>query len=413
MLYPISKIRITAGYRFDDKVGKLDANHSVGQKEKVQSGGIQITTGDGIFDAGLSSTEFVETNVAHDGDGLSLYAGTKQDKNLFAAVSVNNKDYDPAMINAGKTLEINNTDFSGAYNFSNNLSLSSVFSKQERNNTNAGSLSFEDTYFSTSLNISSRLGKAAVTYKNVDRDFTGGAINTKTTKSFRLKASTDLTKFLGFKLDYTHGYNDVSGISNLGLTNFDEFSGEFRNQKLSFNLIGFKKFSLEYYEIHNYKNYNPIATQGTMAYKTNNSGFTSTYLANDSTTLNMSYYTLESRMVSRQKFWRDNAGTGLADNVDLTFAIDYDTTLLQLGAEYQLMGNTTLCLDYLLANSSLADLHQDNMINERELGISLQKELNKRRSLKAGVTRNYYDDRLDSTTSDKSTAIQFELINKF
>ena len=72
-----------------------------------------------------------------------------------------------------------------------------------------------------------------------------------------------------------------------------------------------------------------------------------------------------------------------------------------------------MSFNYSTAASHVADVIASNEIRERTISLTMEKQLNAKNLLTAGISRTYYVDRLDTTFSPKSTLLELEIVRKF
>ncbi|MFH1538282.1 MAG: hypothetical protein ABIH66_04935 [bacterium] len=411
-ILPLSKVHGSLLWGVEDKVGRASSANYVGQKNEKRA--VELVGNAGIANIllGFADEELNERYRAHGSDEITASVNLAPSVKTFGIFSYEKKDYDLAMTTMSSSIEQENTELSTLFTLNKNLYVSSVFSRQDRSNSTGGAISYEDRYFSTTLGYRNRFGKFGLTYKNVDRDYTGADIADRDNRSLQLKGSTRWS-FIGFKLDYVHGYKDSSGITNSNLIDFEELNTEYGKTSLTFSLLDFKKFAFNFHLKRDYRKHSPHASYGTSENVSTNNGFTSHYMAEENLIFFLNYYELKNIMQGRQKFWRLDSGTGLMANIDTTFEIYDDTNYFQIGGVYSYTAATDIILDFYSANSKLLDPQDSNRIRERVLTLKVEHEISKTNAVNSGITLNSYEETLGPEFSSANTLYEVEFARKF
>jgi len=405
-ILPLSKIHGILTWGVEDKTGRKSATGFVGQKSENRSLELVGEAGMARILLGLGQEELNERYRAHGSDEMSVSVSLAPSANTFGILSYNEKEYDLDMAVRSSTIERENTDLSALFTLTNNLYIASTFSNRQRSNTTAGSLSFEDNYFMTNIGYRSSMGKLGLTYKMVNRDYSGTGVDSLDTESLQIKGSTRFS-IIGLKANYVHGYRDMAGVNNANLINYEELNSEFGRSEIEVSLLGFKKFALAYHLKRNYRKNTIYATYGTSSNQSVDEGFSSHYIADEDLMLYMNYYELENRMQGRQLFIRNGRV------LDSTYQIYDDTDYFQIGGVYSYARATDLKFDYFYAQSDLLDPHDSNRILEKVLSLKLEHEITRTHSVNTGFTWNSYEDGLDGSVSRGNCMYEIEFLRKF
>lgn len=409
-VFPLSDFGVAVKYSIEDKAGRIATPTYVNQENEVSEVDVRGRIGGLVVTAGLSDEEFSENDYAHETDGAEAAVNWTPGDYYFGAAWAK-KDIDPAMTNPNSTIELTRTDLVSSLLFAHNLSLTTLYSSLKRSNLADGAISYDADTIYTALNISSRFGKAVISYKNVQKDFANADIDSLDTETFAIKGSSKIS-FLGVKAGYIHSDRDASGVSD-NLINFSEQNAESTKQNMEVYLIGFKKFWMSVYGNRTSNKYTPSAIYGTTVSQSRVVGVSSSYAANENFMLTLNIFENQDRMESRQRFWRTDDVSGLNTIIDTTFQIADDTDYFQATAYYNYSSATDITLDFTASSSNLKDPQRDNRVKERILTLSIDKELTHSYSLNTTFTISSYDDMLDPTFSKGNGMVEMELTRKF
>lgn len=409
-VFPLYDFGVAVKYSIEDKAGRIATPTRVNQENEVSEVDVRGRIGGIVVTGGLSEEDFSENDYAHETDGAEAAVNWTPGDYYFGAAWAK-KDVDPSMTNPNSTVELSQTDLVSMLPFSDDLSLTTLYSNLQRSNQADGAISYDVDTIYTALNISSRFGKAVISYKNVQKDFEDADIDSLDAESFAIKGSSKIS-FLGVKAGYTHSHRDSSGVSE-DLINFAEQTAELSKKDIEVHLIGFRKFQMSVYGSEISNKYTPGALYGTTANRARCVGVSSSYAANENFLLTLNIFENQDRMESRQYFWRTDDVSGLNTILDTTFQIADDTDYFQATAYYNYSSSTDITLDFTASESRLKDPQRDNRVKERILALSIDKALTPSYSFTTVLTVSSYDDMLDPTFSKGNGMVEFELTRKF
>lgn len=396
----------------EDKVGRRSSHDYVGQKVKRKSISAQGKLS--MFQLLLSFGEeqFYNNTSAYDADEMAFYATLGATGKRKIQFGTTEKKIKPFMSNHSPGLKLSNNDISNAMFFGRNLYLLSFYSNQKRERDTTGYLMFEDNYYSTSLNYRGKTWKGGVSYKKVERDYSGARISGDDSETLTVEGSTSLS-FIGLKGKFEHSYKEVSNLPTDDLIIFAERESEFAESKVTANLLGFKKFGLTYTENRKYKKYIPHFTYGTMTNISVTQGLSSYYIPDERSSFNLSYYILENKTSGRYKFWRQSDFSGLFDSIDSSLSIYNETEYVHFGGNFIYSEKVSFHGSIYSSLSRIHDPNGDNRIRESALNIGMTKFYPMDISLNLGLTLSKYSEMVYSGFAGGNAELDVEVLKKF
>lgn len=404
--------RVKVSSATEDKTGRRSSLDYVGQKTRSKSISAQGKLSSVQLLLSFGEEEFFNNNSAYEADVTAAYATIGATTKRKFQYGSHVKDLKPFMGNTAPGLKISANDFSNALYFGKNIYLLSFYSNQKRERESAGFLVFEDNYYSTSLNYKGALGRGGVSYKKVERDYSGGRISGEESETMTAEATTSLS-FLGIKGKVEHGYKEVSGLPKDDLIIFSERESEFAESKVVVSLLGFEKFGLNYSENRKYKKYVPHNTYGTATGISVTQGFSSYYVADERSSYNLSYYILENKTSGRYKYWRWSDTSGLFDPIDSSLSIYNETEYLYFGGNYTYSERVSFQGDIFTSLTRALDPNGANRIRETSMSLSMTKLYPMDLSLRLGLTLSKYEEALYSGFAGGNAELDVELLKKF